>query len=272
MARMPSPFCRSAPVGLLLIAALGCATAPQNPSFNLAATDARKELREMRQSPRALRRPVVIVHGLGPPVGSWAVEHELRRVTGDDRILTVSYDYLGSFEHARRQVVEQVEERFPGDDPAETREVDVVAISMGGLVARYAAAPPEGSAGKRLKVARLFTISTPHRGAVMAALPAVLGQTQLDLRERSPFLEELAGREAKAPHYEVMPYARLGDCIVGERNAAPEGMTPLWVPNLLLEGSHLLAFTDPRIVGDIARRLRGEAPFATEPAEPLPKG
>jgi len=269
---MPSPFRRIAPLGVLVFAVVGCATAPQNPSFKLAATDARKELREMRESPRALQRPVVIVHGLGPPVGSWAIEHELRRVTGDDRIVTVSYDYLGSFEHARRQLVDQVERHFPGDDPAETREVDVVAISMGGLVARYAAAPPEGTAGKRLKVARLFTISTPHRGAVMAALPAVLGQTQVDLRQHSPFLQELADREAKAPPYEVVPYARLGDCIVGERNAAPEGMTPLWVPNLLLEGSHLLAFSDPRIVGDIARRLRSEAPFATEPAEPLPKG
>jgi pimeloyl-ACP methyl ester carboxylesterase len=269
---MPSPFCRSAPIGLLVVAVVGCATAPQNPSFHLAAPDARKELREMRQSQRALARPVVIVHGLGPPVGSRAIEHELRRVTGDDRILTVSYDYLGPFEHARRQLVEQVEKRFPAEDPAETREVDVVAISMGGLVARYAAAPPEGSAGKRLKVARLFTISTPHRGAVMAALPAVLGRTQLDLRKHSAFLRDLAEREAKAPPYEVVPYARLGDCIVGEHNAAPEGMTPLWVPNLLLEGSHLLAFSDPRIVGDIARRLRGEAPFAAEPAEPLPRG
>jgi pimeloyl-ACP methyl ester carboxylesterase len=269
---MPVLFRRSAPVGLLACALVGCATAPQNPSFNLAATDARKELREMRQSPRALRRPVIIVHGLGPPVGSWAIEHELRRVTGDDRILTAGYDYLGSFEHARRQVVGQVEKRFPNDDPAETREVDVVAVSMGGVVARYAAAPPEGAGGKRLKVARLFTISTPHRGAVLAALPAVLGQTQLDLREHSPFLRELAEREAQAPPYEVVPYARLGDRVVGERNAAPEGMTPLWVPNLPLEGSHLLAFSDPRIVGDIARRLRGDAPFATEPAEPLPRG
>jgi pimeloyl-ACP methyl ester carboxylesterase len=269
---MSFPLRQWVPVSVLASALVGCATAPENPSFKLSATDARKELREMRQSPRGLARPVVIVHGLGPPVGSWALEHELRRLTEDDRILTVTYDYLGSFEQARRRVVEQVEKHFPGDDPASTREVDVVAISMGGSVARYAAAPPEGAAGKRLNVARLFTISTPHRGATMAALPTLLGQTQLDLREHSPFLQALAEREAVVPRYEVVPYARLGDCVVGEHNAAPEGMTPLWVPNLLLEGSHVLAFSDPRIVADIARRLRGEPPFATEPAEPLPRG
>jgi hypothetical protein len=49
-------------------------------------------------------------------------------------------------------------------------------------------------------------------------------------------------------------------------------MTPIWVPNLLLEDSHLTAFSDPRIIGDIARRLRGETPFTSEPAEPLPRG
>ena len=38
-----------------------------------------------------------------------------------------------------------------------------------------------------------------------------------------------------------------------------------------LQGAHLMASKDPRIVADIARRLRGEPPFATTPAEPLPR-
>jgi hypothetical protein len=37
-----------------------------------------------------------------------------------------------------------------------------------------------------------------------------------------------------------------------------------------LEDAHHLAFSDPRIVADIARRLRAEKPFAADPAEPLP--
>jgi pimeloyl-ACP methyl ester carboxylesterase len=171
--------------------------------------------------PRRLERPVVVIHGLGPPVGSLFVARELRRLTGDDRIVTASYDYLGPFAAARRSVIDTVEKRFPCDDPAFTREVDVVAISMGGVVARDAAAPVPGGKDKRLKIARLFTISSPHRGAYLAALPALLGQTQRDLREGSPYLRNLARRERFQPAYEIVPYARLGDAVVGERNSAP---------------------------------------------------
>ena len=264
-------------LAVVLVASLcGCSTAPDNRSFDLSATDARKALREMRESPLPLERPVVVVHGLGPPFGSRMVANELRRLTRDRRVVTVSYDYLGTLAAAGRSVVHAVERHFPGNDPNFTREVDVVAISMGGVVARDAAAPPArtgAGAGKRLKVARLFTISAPHRGAGLAtAMPALLGRPQLDLRAGSSYLRDLERREADPLPYELVPYARLGDLIVGPRNAAPRGMTPIWVPNLLLEGAHLSAFSDPRILADIARRLRGEQPFATDPPEPLPKG
>lgn len=252
--------------------AAGCSTAPANRSFDVSATDARKMLREMRESPCPLERPVVIIHGLGPPVGSWVLERELKRLTGDHRIVSISYDFTAPFERSRPTVVAAVERELPCDDPEFTREVDVVAISMGGVVARYAAAPPAGAIGKRLKIARLFTISSPHRGAEMAALPALLGRVQRDLREGSPFLRDLARREAERPPYQLVPYARLGDRIVGVHNTAPEGQTPIWLPNLVLDGAHLTAFGDPRIMADIARRLRGETPLATEPLEPLPRG
>jgi len=81
--------------------------------------------------------------------------------------------------------------------PACTSEVDVIGVSMGGVVGRCAAAPPPaGRLGKRLKIARLFTISSPHRGAVMASLlPPLIGPIQLELRKESTFLRALAQRE-----------------------------------------------------------------------------
>ena len=265
------------PTALLLLSCglslTGCETASRNPSFDLAATDARKALREMRESPRALERPVIVLDGLGPPVASWLLADQVRRATGGDRrdVVGVTFAFSGSLAGCRRHLLDAVERHFPSDDPHFTREVDVVAMSMGGVVARYAAAPEPSARGKRLKIARLFTIGSPHVGADLAALPPVLGQLQLDLRERSPFLRALARREA-AGDYELYPYVRLGDCIVGDTNAAPAGVTPLWLPNLPLEDAHLAAWADPRIVADIARRLRGERPFATEPPQPLPRG
>lgn len=259
---------------VMLVGALvaGCATAPTNPSFDLSATDARKALREMRESPRSLERPLVVLDGIGPPLASWLLADRLKRAVGDDRVVGVTFVFAGSFDECRRRVIEAVERRFPSSDPDYTREVDVVAVSMGGVVARYAAVPPVRCSGKRLNIARLFTISSPHRGADMAALPALLGRLQLDMREDSRFLRRLQRREVQGTKYELVPYARLGDRVVGERNAAPVGHTPLWLPNLPLEAAHLLCYTDPRIIADIARRLRREEPFADPRPEPLRKG
>ena len=249
----------------------GCATTPANPSFDVSAHEARRALGEMRSTPRALDRPVVVLDGLGLPGASWLLAPEVRRVTGDRRVIGVTFAFADSFEECRRRLVDAVEERFPCDDRGATREVDVIAVSMGGVVARYAAAPPPGARGKRLRVARIFSISSPHRGAAMADLPLPLGRLQRDLRTDSRFLRELAARE-RAGAYELYPYVRLGDAIVGEGNATPAGVRPLWLPNLFLEGAHLTCWTDPRILADIARRLRGETPFAVVPGRPLPGG
>ena len=91
-------------------------------------------------------------------------------------------------------------------------EVDVVAISMGGLIARYAAMPlPDDS--RQLRIRRLFTISTPHRGAKLAALPT-FDQRQIDMRPGSAFLASLDDALADAD-YDLLPYVR------GEADGVP---------------------------------------------------
>jgi pimeloyl-ACP methyl ester carboxylesterase len=149
--------------------------------------------------------------------------------------------------------------------------VDVIAVSIGGVVARHAAAATPTPPGRRLRVARLFTISSPHRGAALAAFPAMpfVGGVQADLRPGSKFLRTLEHNERPGT-YPVYPYVRLGDSLVGAANAAPHGQDPWWVATPPLEGAHTMAYCDGRIVADIARRLRGEEPFAKEPPEPLP--
>jgi hypothetical protein len=63
---------------------------------------------------------------------------------------------------------------------------------------------------------------------------------------------------------------RLGDIIVGAPNAAPEGLTPRWLPGEPLQDSHIGAMLDKRIIADVARRLRGEQPLTSDPPQPLP--
>lgn len=256
---------------LATLTGAGCAThGPANPTFGLTVDDAWDELDEMAGWPQPLDRPVIVLAGwLDPGVASTRVEQALREATTDPRVVAVNFAWTTDFESCRQRVIDAVDDAFPSDDPVWTTEVDVVAISMGGLVARHAAAdPPRGDPVRRLRVARLFTISTPHRGASLAGLPT-FDQRQRAMRPGSPFLDQLDGALDGAD-YTIYPYVRLGDAIVGEANAAPAGQSPIWLPNRRLELAHVTAYRDPRILADIARRLRGEPAFADDPPAPLP--
>ena len=245
-----------------LFAMAGCAGQPRNPTFPLSIPEARADLRRMRAAPARLARPVLVAGGyLDPGFAPREVAQELRRVTrsgpSEPAVRAVSMWGCASFAECGRRLA-----KAAGDGE---RAVDVVGISMGGLVARHAAA---ARAPGRIRIARLFTIATPHRGARLAGLPT-LDARQRQMRPRSPFLRRL---EATERDYPILPYARLGDGIVGTRRTAPRGDVPWWLPTPLLGVSHLGAPTDPRILADIARRLRGEAPFTRTPRAPLPKG
>jgi pimeloyl-ACP methyl ester carboxylesterase len=159
----------------------------------------------------------------------------------------------------RDRLLRAVEQAFPGEDLTWTTEVDVVAQSMGGLVARYAALPPPDGQGRRLRIARLFTISTPHRGARLACLPT-LHPLHRSMRPDSPIVAALQAALPQA-RYELYPYVGYHDLIVGREHAAPQGQTAWWVDTGPPGLAHLGAMLDPRIQADIARRLRGEPPF-----------
>lgn len=248
----------------------GCANEPGNPSFNVSIEQAERALGVMEREKRPFDRPVVVVAGyLDPGVGVAVAAAALRRLTTEPaQVIEVPLLTTTTFEACRARVIEKVEERFPSGDDRATVEVDVVGISMGGLVSRYAAIDL-GNRVKTLRVKRLFTVATPHRGANLAQWPS-MDPRHLGMRAGSEFLSRLDAALPSA-EYELVPYVRLGDAMVGAANAAPAGETAWWVTNRALQPAHLGAHTDPRILADIARRLRGEAPFTREPRAPLPE-
>ncbi len=256
-------------VGLVWAMPCGC-VGPQNPSFPVTTAEAKAAIREMKRDPRPLDRPIIIAAGLfdaGFDVSR--IAGTLRRMTtDDDMITTATFMSLttGSFDGCRDFLIRKVEDTFGTTDTGETIEVDVIGFSMGGLVARHASRP-RTDGGKRLAIRRLFTISTPHRGARMAGGPTFDSRT-LDMRIGSRFLAELDEALSLAD-YDLYTYARLGDWIVGVENTAPPGLTAWWVPTPPLSLAHIGAAGDPRILADIARRLRGESPLTTEPPMPL---
>jgi hypothetical protein len=250
---------------------MACAAKPENPSFPISFSDAQKAVNEMRADPRPLARPLVIVGGFGDPnVSPPLFKSFFKSISCDQQIVTVSICFCQSFNECRQKVIEAVDKACPSNDPNFTAEVDVVGASLGGLAARYAATPSDDPAHpRRLKIARLFTISTPHTGATLAGLISITSYHR-DMRPNSHFLNKLAQQDAQAT-YELYPYVLLHDEIVGVHNAAPPGVDPFWLPNPPLTMAHFGAMIDPRILADIARRLRGEEAFTQLPATPLPQ-
>lgn len=249
-----------------------CAARPVNPTFPISVREAEEALAEMEAAPVPLERPVVVAGGyLDPHAGPWWVAKRLSDFTGDERFLTVSFFFCTSLEECRAKLIAAVDAAYPGADPLWTTEVDVVGISMGGLVARLAAADalPGGSCQRRLRIRRLFTLASPHEGARMAELPCFL-PLHREMRAGSQVYASLPPCDASLG-YEVEPYVLLGDSVVGAENAAPRGRAPHWAADRLLHPSHVGAALDPRFQADIARRLRGEEPFASTPGAALPR-
>ena len=246
-------------------AATACAT-PRwnpNPSFEVTRSEAAADLLRMQAAPVVSQRPIVFLAGISDPsISSDAMfEAIVPTLTGSSVELNFFAEY--TFDGARQKVMREVAAQL-GTDLDHLPEVDVVAFSMGGLVARSAAIPD--AAGRHLPIRRLFTVATPHEGARMAGIPMGVPQAE-DMCPTSDFIDRL--RSAKR-NYELICYTRLDDITVGEEFAAPEGVSLWWVPTPSGEWSHMAAFNDPRILADIARRLRGETPLTTEPAAPLP--
>ena len=252
----------------LLMTSLGCAPQPTNPSFPATADFARRDLRRMASAHRPLDYPLVIISGfMDPGFAAVSMRGNFQAATGDSHIVTVTLGECGSFEECRGKVIRAVDKAFPSKDVWETTEVDVVGFSMGGLVARYAANPPPGM-NRRLRIHELFTISSPNQGAVRAEVLPLLHPLQADMRPGSPLIRRL---NSMPTPYPVYSYIRLGDHAIGPPNAGIPGGLLWWVSTPPFSNPHVDAASDPRIVDDIARRLRHEAPLSTAPPAALPK-
>lgn len=231
----------------------------------MTASAARTQLRHLRAHPKPLDRPVLVLSGWGDPgVIAWQVAQSIRHATGDTRVGEASFFWNFTFPACRAKVVAHVQALWPAAGPEETMEVDVVAHSMGGLIARYAALPAGTSgfdadhapAGRRLKIRTLHTVGTPHLGANLAGLFHRVDPRAKAMMKESEFLKAL---NAAAHPCDIVPYGIDGDWVVGLENVAPHGGELRRFPRRsLLHPAHAGAATDPRILLAIMKQLRGE--------------
>ncbi len=129
--------------------------------------------------------PLIFVHGLGGGRGDFAPMAWYLRFVGRHRSYAIRFVQAGDVPARAVELVAFVDEVM-----AVTKEpqVDIVAHSLGGLVARVAILD-HGLAGK---VRRLVTLGSPHGGTYAARL----GSTPVthDLRPDSQFMQQLADR------------------------------------------------------------------------------
>ena len=219
----------------------------------------------MLANPSRLERPLLVLAGWRAwPMQTRGLAHTLGELVGDpDRILPVAYPKAGSIEAAAEHAQRALRSRF---GRAALRSIDVVGISMGGLVGRVLARPLDPEAGgtngvglEPLPVRRLYTLATPHRGANLAGRVA----PDRAARQMKPGSEWLERLNAVLPELrcELVPYAVLNDTWVGATRAAPPGWAPIWTPGAAL-CSHFTVSAHRAIVTDLALRLRGEAPLS----------
>ncbi len=196
----------------------GCSAAEKKRTREVAAEqrDAERELKEMAAAPKPLRRPLVILSGWAEPPGNWKrFRAWLEAATcGCEReILIPDLRGPGGLAAAAERVV---------DLCAELGEVDVVAHSAGGLVAREAARASRGD--RRLRIARLFAIATPHGGSPWSGFWPILPYPlqAADCRPSGDFIARLASDPSSAS-MPISTFWTEGDVVVPRESAEAVG-------------------------------------------------
>jgi pimeloyl-ACP methyl ester carboxylesterase len=206
----------------------------------------------MAREPAGLRRPVLILNGYHTPRNeAWWARVRLSGLTSRraSDFAAVSYLLTRRLGDAACTAVKTVERRW-----GKGVEVDVVGISMGGLVARLAAHD------MGLRVARLFSFATPHDGSSRAAMIAP-DEAARDMKPGSALLARLNGLERG---YELVCYGQVGDAVVHPRGCAPPGERAFIAPGSRVM-EHFTTLHNPWFMADVAKRLRGEEPLLKHP-------
>jgi pimeloyl-ACP methyl ester carboxylesterase len=132
--------------------------------------------------------PVLFVHGLGGRGGNFFPMRLYFRSRGRRRTYALSFDERQGLDGWAHTLTAGIDEVMRNNGLAADAQVDLVAHSMGGLVARIALDDPAVAA----RVRTLVTIGTPHDGTHIARFGGTA--LALALRPDSPQLERLRGQ------------------------------------------------------------------------------
>lgn len=129
--------------------------------------------------------PILLVHGMGGRPGNFVLLRARLAWAGRKRVYSVSLAGAHSVDDMAARVRDKVAAVAAINALPDGARIDVVAHSLGGIVARVAVEDP----GTARRVRRVVTLGTPHAGTWAARFAGTPNAVQL--RPGSPLLERL---------------------------------------------------------------------------------
>jgi triacylglycerol lipase len=197
---------------------------------------------DRRGERRREQRTLVFVHGLGANRSGFFPLQLYLRLHGHRRFLAYDYRSAGSLEHLALGLKRTIDRSVAGG------RIDLVAHSMGGLVARFYLQQLGGAR----RVDRLITLGTPHHGSHAANfIPSALVR---QLLPAGPFLQHL--NSLPPPQgVEVTSIVAGRDLLVQPIESA---VCPFGENVHFDEIGHLELLFRPEVMTEVAYRLRSE--------------
>lgn len=196
------------------------------------------------------RPPVLLVHGFVDNRSAFALLRRSLHRNGWNQVQAVNYSPLTFDVRTAAAVLGTHIERIC--EETGERRVDIVAHSLGGLIARYYVQCLGGDA----RVRTLVTLGTPHRGtrAIPALVPHPLAR---QMRPGSPVLEELAAPAHRCRTRFVAFWSDLDQLMIPVEAARIEH-PDLSVKNIKVTGiGHLALPVNGAVAAEIRRELAG---------------
>jgi pimeloyl-ACP methyl ester carboxylesterase len=199
------------------------------------------------------RNPIILLHGFAMNRTQWIWMARRLRARGHGPIYGMNYFSLQPVARSARLLSRFVDEVLAREGCA---QVDLVAHSMGGVVARYF--NERLSDGR--KVRRLITIGTPHAGTRMGRFGLGIPAAR-DLLGDSPLLGELGPVPAGAAYTSIWSRA---DAVVQPAESA--SIAPAGTDEVFDDLGHLSLVLSPRVVAAVDARLRALPPAPSDAA------
>jgi triacylglycerol esterase/lipase EstA (alpha/beta hydrolase family) len=194
--------------------------------------------------PSGRRHPVILLHGFAMNRTNWIWLGRRLAKRGIGPLYGTSYFSLQS---VRRSALKL--QRFIARVRAREgcERVDIVAHSLGGVVARYYIERLDGAA----HIGRVVTIGSPHRGTAVARL-GVLIPSARESRAESSLLTDLGPLAARDGIQYTSVWSRA-DAIIEPPESA--SIAPVGEDRIFDDLGHLSLLLSPRVLDTVAQRL-----------------